>query len=308
MAIDRATVSRCLLVIFTAATLGFTATYLAMKPSIVESAPVVLRNRPKIVLPSPPPFAVTSPARPYRTTVVSHGQKTTVLTNLPKSGGLSKTSSRPNPAIYRPAEPEVMVDQYEPQDKVAPRPTLIPSHAKVSLASGWARPSGGIYEQNISSQGSGQIAEIKIEFGQCRLNAYNNEGILEMGVMVALGKQDSTNRTPLGHYQVSELYLDPEHRPSPRVAADEGLPGGTIAPWRSYFPAKTRNEGNPNGLGAAWIGLSGNGTSGLGIHGTNDPNSIGTYASDGCIRMRNEDVIVLVRMCRPGRTTVEIIQ
>jgi lipoprotein-anchoring transpeptidase ErfK/SrfK len=30
--------------------------------------------------------------------------------------------------------------------------------------------------------------------------------------------------------------------------------------------------------------------SGYGIHGTTQPNSVGTPASQGCIRMRNEDV------------------
>ena len=29
------------------------------------------------------------------------------------------------------------------------------------------------------------------------------------------------------------------------------------------------------------------------IHGTNRPRSIGTYASYGCIRMRNEDIVEL---------------
>lgn len=32
---------------------------------------------------------------------------------------------------------------------------------------------------------------------------------------------------------------------------------------------------------------------GIGIHGTNDPDSIGKKASRGCIRMRNEDLLAL---------------
>ena len=36
----------------------------------------------------------------------------------------------------------------------------------------------------------------------------------------------------------------------------------------------------------------GKGTS-LGFHGTNDPQGVGRRVSDGCIRMRNEDVEVL---------------
>ncbi|WP_173918646.1 L,D-transpeptidase family protein [Halobacillus sp. Marseille-Q1614] len=58
--------------------------------------------------------------------------------------------------------------------------------------------------------------------------------------------------------------------------------------------------GDPrNPLGARWLGLKVPGdwghTSGniYGVHGTNNPSSIGTYASNGCIRMYNKDVIWL---------------
>lgn len=54
--------------------------------------------------------------------------------------------------------------------------------------------------------------------------------------------------------------------------------------------------GDPkNPLGARWLGLQVNGDNGrmYGIHGTNNPKSIGTHASSGCVRMHNNDVINL---------------
>ncbi|WP_275576999.1 L,D-transpeptidase family protein [Thalassobacillus pellis] len=58
--------------------------------------------------------------------------------------------------------------------------------------------------------------------------------------------------------------------------------------------------GDPrNPLGARWLGIKVPGdwghTSGnvYGVHGTNNPSSIGTFASSGCIRMYNKDVIWL---------------
>lgn len=49
--------------------------------------------------------------------------------------------------------------------------------------------------------------------------------------------------------------------------------------------------GDPrNPLGEWWIGLEHRVHGGFGIHGTNDPDSIGTQASLGCVRMRNEEV------------------
>ncbi len=47
-------------------------------------------------------------------------------------------------------------------------------------------------------------------------------------------------------------------------------------------------------LGERWIGFSDEpGAAGFGIHGTNDEAGIGTECSNGCLRMRNEDVMEL---------------
>ncbi|MDF2713592.1 MAG: hypothetical protein K0R28_517 [Paenibacillus sp.] len=58
---------------------------------------------------------------------------------------------------------------------------------------------------------------------------------------------------------------------------------------------KAPNPGGP--FGAYWIGLS---KKHYGIHGTNDPSSIGKLSSAGCIRMHNRDVLQLERRVRIG--------
>lgn len=55
-----------------------------------------------------------------------------------------------------------------------------------------------------------------------------------------------------------------------------------------YKPAKADDPNNP--LGERWMGLSLPGYSGYGIHGTIKPHQIGTYASNGCMRMFNYDI------------------
>lgn len=57
-----------------------------------------------------------------------------------------------------------------------------------------------------------------------------------------------------------------------------------------------------NPLGERWIGLRINGDQGrtYGIHGTNQPGSIGKYVSNGCIRMQNKDVIELSKLIPEG--------
>jgi len=49
--------------------------------------------------------------------------------------------------------------------------------------------------------------------------------------------------------------------------------------------------------GTFWMGLN---KRGYGIHGTNNPASIGKYVSKGCIRMHNRDVEELARLVPIG--------
>jgi LysM repeat protein len=65
-------------------------------------------------------------------------------------------------------------------------------------------------------------------------------------------------------------------------------------------------------LGERWIeleGQSGNavGRKGFAIHGTNEPETIGTQSSRGCIRMFNPDVIEVYRLLEPGQSQVQIV-
>ncbi|OKL36739.1 L,D-transpeptidase family protein [Domibacillus mangrovi] len=53
---------------------------------------------------------------------------------------------------------------------------------------------------------------------------------------------------------------------------------------------KAPNPGGP--YGTMWMSLS---KKGYGIHGTNDPSSIGKYVSKGCVRMYNKDVDELAK-------------
>lgn len=64
---------------------------------------------------------------------------------------------------------------------------------------------------------------------------------------------------------------------------------------------KQVNPGGP--YGTRWLGLS---KRGYGIHGTNEPSSIGENASNGCVRMFNEDVEALFDIVPVG-TVVRIL-
>jgi lipoprotein-anchoring transpeptidase ErfK/SrfK len=64
---------------------------------------------------------------------------------------------------------------------------------------------------------------------------------------------------------------------------------------------KAINPGGP--FGARWLGLN---KKGYGIHGTNNPSSIGKSISNGCIRTYNNNIIELANLVPIG-TPVTII-
>jgi lipoprotein-anchoring transpeptidase ErfK/SrfK len=64
---------------------------------------------------------------------------------------------------------------------------------------------------------------------------------------------------------------------------------------------KAVNPGGP--FGSRWMGIS---SPHIGIHGTNNPASIGKAASNGCIRMQNKDVEEVFKLIGIG-TPVKIV-
>jgi hypothetical protein len=74
-------------------------------------------------------------------------------------------------------------------------------------------------------------------------------------------------------------------------------------------PAELNMKGGPikygdpqNPLGEWWIALEHDLYHGIGIHGTNDPGSIGSKASNGCVRMLNEEVGEVAAIAYKGMT------
>ncbi|NMB02825.1 MAG: L,D-transpeptidase [Firmicutes bacterium] len=91
---------------------------------------------------------------------------------------------------------------------------------------------------------------------------------------------------------------------NPSVLGETTIINKVVNP--TYYPP---NGGTPippgpdNPVGTRWLGL---GFPGYGIHGTNKPDSIGSAASLGCIRMRNAHVEELTELVQIG-TKVELI-
>jgi lipoprotein-anchoring transpeptidase ErfK/SrfK len=73
----------------------------------------------------------------------------------------------------------------------------------------------------------------------------------------------------------------------------EGLFTVTVKAKNPYYRKKNIPGGDPrNPLGTRWIGFDARGTNGriYGVHGTNQPWTVGKYISQGCIRLLNPKV------------------
>lgn len=78
--------------------------------------------------------------------------------------------------------------------------------------------------------------------------------------------------------------------------------GKTTTPTPTGHFAIANKRPHPGGpFGAMWLGLSVNH---YGIHGTNNPASIGGYVSNGCIRMHNRDVLDLASYVNIGTPVI----
>ena len=104
---------------------------------------------------------------------------------------------------------------------------------------------------------------IEVELAAFRLRAYRGTEVI-LDVPVGVAKENTP--TPGGRYYTTELLKPP----------DPNTVYGTYAYGLSGFSEVLQSfNGGPGQLG---------------IHGTNDPSSIGKRVSSGCIRLRNEDI------------------
>lgn len=141
------------------------------------------------------------------------------------------------------------------------------------------------YAENISPQDN-QVTEndwkpdriedyegvhLEINLANNKLSVFLNN--IEMySFRIASGKHN--NKTPLGSYKIVTKVVNP---------------------W--YLPKNIAGGDPKNPLGTRWLGLNVGETSGYkyGIHGTNNPYSIGSYVTQGCIRLNNHEVEWLYR-------------
>ena len=136
------------------------------------------------------------------------------------------------------------------------------------------------------------------EFKTRRIVITRSETILELYeddkliAAIPIAPGSPAHPTPPGKWRILGIASMPTFR------WDAGVLNHGVRTSNFYMlPAGPRNP-----VGVAWIGLN---RAGIGIHGTNNPSSIGTFASHGCMRTANWDISRICHMVTAG-VTVEI--
>jgi len=117
---------------------------------------------------------------------------------------------------------------------------------------------------------------------QVRKTDKSEEVVEVLAIPNANGKPSTP--TPSGRTTVRDKRLDPVWHPP-----------ASIDPRRRPVPPYSKTHKNP--LGVAWIGTN---MDSIGLHGTNNPSSIGKSVSHGCVRHQNDDILKLYALVEPG--------
>jgi lipoprotein-anchoring transpeptidase ErfK/SrfK len=117
----------------------------------------------------------------------------------------------------------------------------------------------------------------------------DNAGKLVAQFPVTMGSKEYP--LPIGRWKVTTYAFMPPFKYQPEL-----LNGGDESIGEQMLPP------GPNGpVGVAWLDLT---KEHYGIHGTDEPSTIGRAQSSGCIRLANWDVVRLSRIMKPGFTAI----
>jgi lipoprotein-anchoring transpeptidase ErfK/SrfK len=156
----------------------------------------------------------------------------------------------------------------------------------LAVALSGAAPAGASAREVVPFQDSVSPGTIVIRTGERRLYYVRCDGTA-LRYRVAVGRP---GKQWFGEARVDGKYVRPAWSPPAEVRRDnprlpDVIPGGS--------------PGNPMGARALTLDLDE-----YAIHGTNRPGSIGTFASYGCIRMLNEDIVDLYEQVHVGTRVV----
>lgn len=204
---------------------------------------------------------------------------------LPVGTSLVATATGPTVAVYdepsTAAAPKVTLDN--PNENGAPLVFLV-----VSQQAGWInvnlpiRPNGSTgWVEAAAVTLAPNPYKVVVQLGAHKLLLYQNATEVVLDVPIGVGTEDTP--TPGGVFYIKELLQPPN-------------PNGDYGPYAYGLSGFSEKDELANFAG---------GTGVIGIHGTNQPELVGSNVSHGCIRLRNDDIMKLVKILPLG-TPVDI--
>jgi lipoprotein-anchoring transpeptidase ErfK/SrfK len=134
------------------------------------------------------------------------------------------------------------------------------------------------------ASGAPRQVAVKIDTKTNMLEVFDGEKLIA-AYPVTVGSAQTAS--PIGDWKVRNIAKLPTFRYDKEML-QHGQRSGNF----HLLPPGPRNP-----VGVMWIALN---KKGIGIHGTNEPGSIGHAASHGCIRLANWDVVRLATKIKPG--------
>ena len=126
-----------------------------------------------------------------------------------------------------------------------------------------------------------EAVRIVLSLSDRRVYLYKGKTVAD-SYPVAVGA--AATPTPQGEFEVSKLVIEPV--------------------WQSPWTGEMHAPGPDSALGLRWIGFFADESGAFGFHGTPTLDSIGKAVSNGCVRMRNEDIVALFSQVSIGTPVV----
>ena len=135
-----------------------------------------------------------------------------------------------------------------------------------------------------ATAGAGGSLRIVVSKSKLTLTVDNGDDLIFFAPVTAGSEHDPL---PVGEWKVTGVLRDPVFHYNPELFwdADKSKAKADIAP------------GPNNPVGVVWINLS---KAHYGIHGTPQPQRIGTAFSHGCVRLTNWDALTVANLVTPG--------
>ena len=139
-------------------------------------------------------------------------------------------------------------------------------------------------EKNKSSEAAKPPTSVKVDTTDNMLKLYEHEKLIA-AFPVTIGSSET--ESPVGEWVVRGVAMMPTFRYDEKMLKE--------GERSDNFHMLAAGPNNP--VGVAWIALN---KKGIGLHGTNDPDSIGRSASHGCVRLANWDIVRVALKVKGG--------